>query len=99
MLIATASSGDTVFDNAGDDRFFAQTGGDNHLTGNVGADQFWIAAAERPEAANTVKDFTSGEDVLAIAGLGTSFDTLNISQVAEDTSISFGTHENGSGVI
>jgi len=82
-------SGDTVFGDAGDDRFFAQTGGDNHLTGNAGADQFWIAVAELPEAANTVKDFTSGEDVLGLAGLGASFDTLNISQVGEETSISF----------
>ena len=81
--------GDSAFGDAGDDRFFAQAGGDNLLTGGAGADQFWIAAGEPPAAANTVTDFTIGEDVLGVAGLGASFETLSISQTNGDAVISF----------
>jgi len=70
--------GDTVFGDEGDDRFFAQTGGDNLITGGAGADQFWIATGELPLAPNTVQDFTAGEDVLGIAGLGASFEALTL---------------------
>ncbi len=31
-------------------------------TGGAGTDQFWIADAELPEAANTITDFMSGVD-------------------------------------
>ena len=54
------------------------SGGDNILTGGAGADQFWIATAETPDATNIITDFTSGEDVLGIAGLGIGFDDLSI---------------------
>ncbi len=46
-----------------DDRIFAGSGGNNVFTGGDGADQFWIATGEIVEAANTISDFTSGEDV------------------------------------
>jgi len=60
------------------------------LTGGVGADQFWISTAELSEAANVITDFTSGEDVLGVAGIGASFEGLFISQNGSDTAIAFG---------
>ena len=57
----------------GADRFFTTNGGNNTITGGAGADQFWIATAEIPEAANTITDFTIDEDVIGIAGLGVSY--------------------------
>ena len=72
--------GDRIFADDGDDRIFAQDGGNNVITGNLGADQFWIANAQYPDSPNTITDFTSGEDVIGIAGLGIGFDDLNITQ-------------------
>jgi hypothetical protein len=82
-------SGDTLVGNTGSDRFFVQTGGDNLLTGGADADQFWIASTEIPQSVNTVTDFTLGEDVLGIGGLGASFDSLTLTQQGENTLIGF----------
>ncbi len=71
---------DRVFADGGDDRFFVLAGGDNVITGNLGADQFWIANGEIPESPNVITDFTSGEDVFGIAGLGIGYDDLSITQ-------------------
>ncbi len=78
---------DRIVGGAGDDKFFAISGGDNIITGGEGADQFWIATAEIPGAANIITDFASGEDVLGIAGLGIGFDDLSISQQEDNTLI------------
>ncbi|BAY81652.1 hypothetical protein NIES267_11290 [Calothrix parasitica NIES-267] len=78
---------DRVVGGEGADKFFATSGGDNILTGGAGADQFWIATAETPDSANIITDFTSGEDVLGIAGLGIGFDDLSISQQDDNTLI------------
>ncbi|MBD2775729.1 hypothetical protein [Iningainema tapete] len=80
-------SGDRLFGDDGNDRFFVQTGGNNVITGGVGTDQFWIAVAEIPKAVNTITDFVSGEDVIGIAGLGINFGQLSISQEGENTRI------------
>ncbi len=72
--------GDRIFADDGDDRIFALTGGSNSINGNLGADQFWIANGAIPESPNTINDFTSGEDVIGIAGLGIGFEDLEISQ-------------------
>lgn len=71
-------AGDRVLGGAGSDRLFAGTGGNNILTGGTGSDQFWIANAEAPASANTVTDFTPGEDVLGIGGLGVAFGDLTL---------------------
>ncbi|MDJ0571437.1 MAG: hypothetical protein QNJ53_20645 [Pleurocapsa sp. MO_192.B19] len=68
-------------------RFFAGDGGNNTLTGGVGADQFWIAVAEIPNAPNMVTDFNSTEDVIGIAGLGIGFGELNFTQQGDDVLI------------
>jgi hypothetical protein len=78
---------DRIVGGAGDDKFFAMSGGDNIITGGEGADQFWIATAEIPDSANTITDFTSGEDVLGIAGLGIGFDDLSITGQDDNTLI------------
>ncbi|MEL6165725.1 MAG: hypothetical protein AAFY21_07605 [Cyanobacteria bacterium J06641_2] len=78
---------DRIVGGEGADKFFATSGGDNILTGGAGADQFWIATAETPDAANIITDFTSGEDVLGIAGLGIGFDDLSITQQDDNTLI------------
>ena len=69
---------DRIFGDEGDDRLFAS--GDNLITGGEGADQFWIATAIIPKNSNSIDDFTLGEDVIGVAGLGISFDELNIVQ-------------------
>ncbi|MEL6463145.1 MAG: calcium-binding protein, partial [Cyanobacteria bacterium J06621_15] len=71
----------------GDDKFFAMNGGDNIIHGGAGADQFWIATAELPDGINTIKDFTSGEDVLGIAGLGIGFEDVSITQQGDNALI------------
>ncbi|MEL6460441.1 MAG: serine hydrolase [Cyanobacteria bacterium J06621_15] len=76
-----------VFGEAGDDSFFATSGGNNIVTGGEGKDQFWIAVAETPEAANTITDFTVGEDVIGIAGLGIGFSDINITQQEDNALI------------
>ena len=79
-----------IFGDAGDDRIFMTSNGDNLITGGEGADQFWVASAAIPESTNTVDDFTSGEDVIGIAGLGVGFDEISLVQQGENTSIGAG---------
>ena len=67
---------DRFYGDNGDDRFFTTSGGGNSINGNLGADQFWIADASIPESANIINDFTSGEDVIGIGGLGIGFEDL-----------------------
>lgn len=71
-------SSDRILGAAGDDRFFATSGGDNVISGGAGADQFWVASAEIPNAANIITDFTAEEDVIGIAGLGIGYSDLTI---------------------
>ena len=77
--ITILGTGDRVVGGEGEDLFFAQTGGDNTITGGKGKDQFWIAVAETPEAANTITDFEAGTDVIGIAGFDADFGQLEIS--------------------
>jgi hypothetical protein len=77
----------------GNDKLFVGTGGGNILSGGAGADQFWIANAEIPNAANTIVDFQIGTDVIGIQGaksLGIGATSLKLTQVGADTSIDFG---------
>ncbi|MEL6928233.1 MAG: serine hydrolase [Cyanobacteria bacterium J06600_6] len=84
---------DRVFAGVGDDAIFATSAGDNTITGGSGADQFWIAAAEPPDTANIITDFTLGEDVIGIAGLGIGFSDVAITQVEADALISVNNFE------
>ncbi len=86
-------SGDRAFGGAGTDRFFVITGGDNFLTGGIGADQFWIANAQLPDAVNTITDFEIGKDVIGIGGLGVSFGDLSLTQQNGNTLIATETED------
>ncbi|EHJ13349.1 calcium-binding protein, partial [Crocosphaera watsonii] len=86
-------TGDRALGGDGDDRFFVLSDGDNLITGGAGMDQFWIATAEIPEEINTITDFTSGEDVIGLAGLGIGFADLSITQQDADTLIALGNDE------
>ena len=79
---------DRVLAGSGNDAIFTTSSGDNTITGGEGADQFWIAAAELPDTANTITDFTLDEDVIGIAGLNIGFDDLNITNIQGDALIS-----------
>ena len=71
-------SGDRLLAGAGHDAIFTTNGGDNIITGGAGADSFWIANAELPDEPNTITDFTAGEDVIGVAGLGIGYSDLSI---------------------
>ncbi len=71
---------DRLVGDEGADRFFTTSGGDNVMTGGTKSDQFWIAVAQFPDTANIITDFTSGEDVLGLAGLSIGFEDLSITQ-------------------
>ncbi len=80
-------TGDRIIAGAGDDAIFATSGGDNIITGGAGADQLWIASAEIPDGINQITDFTSGEDVIGIAGLGIGFEDVSLTQQGDDALI------------
>ncbi|HHP7231070.1 MAG TPA: choice-of-anchor I family protein [Xenococcaceae cyanobacterium] len=84
LILGTA---DRAFGGAGDDRFFVTTGGDNTITGGAGKDQFWIATAELPEGINNITDFTAGEDVIGLAGLGIGFEAVSLTQQGDNALI------------
>jgi alkaline phosphatase len=71
---------DRVLGSDGDDAFYVGEGGDNLLSGGAGADQFWLLTDNIPNSANTVVDFSQGEDVIGIAnqGAGVNFDSLTL---------------------
>lgn len=81
------ASNDRLIGGEGDDKLFITTSGDNLLTGGAGADQFWIANGELPEAANTVTDFEAGVDAIGLGGLGLGFEDLSLTQQGTDTLI------------
>lgn len=84
---AILGTGDRILGGEGSDRFFATSGGDNTITGGAGADQFWIATASLPDAANVITDFTAGEDVIGIAGLAIGFEDVSITAIEGDALI------------
>lgn len=86
---STLGRNDTVFGENGSDRFFAQSSGGNTITGGKGSDQFWIASNQIPDSANTITDFSKGEDVIGVEGIGASFDSLSFTQQEENVLISF----------
>jgi len=73
----------------GNDQFFFPGGGANNIvTGGVDEDRFQILGADFSEGTNTIADFTSGEDTLAIAQVEASFADVVATSVDEGTLIS-----------
>lgn len=100
--LAGGRGNDEIHGNAGDDTIVGGRG-DDTMTGGADDDVFKFSVWERGE--DVVTDFTSGEDVIAIAGakythwifscyglFGGSdpFDVLDIAQVGDDTVIDAG---------
>ena len=85
--IIWASVYDRLFGEEGNDTLFAGDG-NSILHGGAGTDQFWIALATLPSAANTIADFEEGVDVIGIGGLGITFGDLSITQNGDDALIS-----------
>lgn len=74
-------SGDRILAGSGDDTMFLGSGqGANVVTGGEGADQFWLLtdSVDIPEEAQTITDFTLGEDVMGFGATGLGFDDLSI---------------------
>ncbi len=90
--IIFAGSNNSIFAGADDDTLFLGSGeGDNIVTGGSGMDQFWIVTDKDmlPTNANTITDFTIGEDVIGF-GFGITdltFEDLTLTQNGADTTI------------
>ncbi|MEM7760362.1 MAG: alkaline phosphatase [Cyanobacteria bacterium P01_A01_bin.40] len=91
--VAILGTGDRLVGADGADRFFVSNGGENTITGGGDADQFWLANAQISESLNTVTDFESGVDVIGIAGLDTTFESLSITDSEDGALIGVGESE------
>ena len=85
-----AGTNNRIIAGSGDDILFVgSAGGDNVITGGSGQDQFWIVtdAIDLPLEANTITDFTSGDDVIGFGATSLSFDDLDLIQEGNNTVI------------
>ncbi len=88
--ILFAGSNNRILAGSGDDTLFLGYGeGDNTVTGGSGMDQFWLLTDDGtlPAEANTITDFTIGEDVIGFGATDLSFDDLMLTQNGADTTI------------
>jgi Ca2+-binding RTX toxin-like protein len=84
--INVGSSRNRIFGGIGDDIINVLDGaGTNYLNGGDGKDQFWLvrAAGDRPAAKQYIMDWTAGEDVIGLSGVG--FASLSFEQAGSDT--------------
>ncbi|EAZ90223.1 M10 family metallopeptidase C-terminal domain-containing protein [Crocosphaera chwakensis] len=88
--ILFAGSNNRIMAGSGDDMLFLGYGeGNNTVTGGSGMDQFWLTTDDEtlPTEANTITDFTIGEDVIGFGATDLSFDDLMLTQNGADTTI------------
>ncbi|WP_198648444.1 5'-nucleotidase C-terminal domain-containing protein, partial [Cyanothece sp. BG0011] len=88
--IIFAGSNHRILAGSGDDMLFLGYGeGNNVVTGGSGMDQFWLLTDDGtlPTEANTITDFTMGEDVIGFGATDLSFDDLMFTQNGADTTI------------
>ncbi|MGK7954553.1 MAG: 5'-nucleotidase C-terminal domain-containing protein [Crocosphaera sp.] len=88
--IIFAGSNNRIIAGSGDDMLFLSYGeGDNVVTGGSGMDQFWLTTddIDLPTNANTITDFTIGEDVIGFGATALSYDDLMLTQNGFDTTI------------
>ncbi len=88
--IIFAGSNNRIIAGPGDDMLFLGYGeGGNTVTGGSGMDQFWLTNddVDVPANANTITDFTIGEDVIGFGATDLSFDDLMLTQNGADTTI------------
>jgi glycerophosphoryl diester phosphodiesterase len=80
---------DRLIGNEGDDQFFFPNGGANNIvTGGAGADRFQIKDPDVRLGTNTITDFISGEDTIAIAGVEATFADITRTATDEGTLLS-----------
>ncbi|NBD16801.1 MAG: glycerophosphodiester phosphodiesterase [Cyanobacteria bacterium] len=73
----------------GNDQFFFPGGGANNIvTGGADEDRFQILGPDFSDGTNTITDFTSEEDILAVAGVEASFADVVTTSIDEGTLIS-----------
>jgi Ca2+-binding RTX toxin-like protein len=85
--ILIAGEGDFLAGGEGDDDLFAGLGGST-LTGGEDPDLFWVAVAGLPDRPGTLTDFTPGDDLIGLAGLGLGFGDVVQRAVDEDLLLS-----------
>ena len=83
-----AGTNNHIIAGSGDDTLFVgSAGGKNVITGGSGMDQFWIVtdSVDLPAEANSITDFTIGEDVIGFGATDLSFNDLNLMQDGSNT--------------
>ncbi len=84
-LILGGNGNDKLFGQAGDDVFLAGKGHDT-ITGGSGADSFVFT---RGDGTNVITDYQAGTDHILFIGKVAGLANLNITQVGDDTHVSF----------
>ncbi len=83
-----AGTNNHIIAGSGDDTLFVgSAGGKNVITGGSGMDQFWIVtdSVDLPAEANSITDFTIGEDVIGFGATDLSFNDLDLMQDGSNT--------------
>ncbi len=83
-----AGNGNRLLAGTGNDLLFLGNGeGNNVVTGGAGEDQFWLVtdSEDLPPMAQTITDFTPGEDVIGLATTDFAFEDLNLGQDGSHT--------------
>ncbi|MGB3404703.1 MAG: DVUA0089 family protein [Microcoleaceae cyanobacterium] len=84
--ILIGGDGDRLYGGVGDDNLIA-TGDGVLMSGDQGADQFFVTTAFVPGSPTVVADFEAGIDLIGIGGLGLTFTDLSITQDGDDAVI------------
>lgn len=87
-ILVGRQGNDSLVGGEGSDTFFGGRGADIY-SGGEGADKFWLARGKLPQAVNTITDFETETDVLALAGVAevNQFADLSLVQMGKDTRI------------
>jgi glycerophosphoryl diester phosphodiesterase len=88
--ILFGGSNNRILAGSGDDILYIGSGGGNNvITGGLGADQFWVVTdtVDLPSSANTISDFVLGTDVIGFANTSLDFTGLTIVQEGQNTLI------------
>ncbi|MDR9403798.1 MAG: calcium-binding protein, partial [Halothece sp. Uz-M2-17] len=84
-----SGNNDRLIGGNGNDQFFFPNGSANSTaTGGAGADRFQVKDPDLRLGTNTITDFTSGEDTIAIAGVEANFGDVVFTSIDEGTLIS-----------
>jgi hypothetical protein len=87
MFRLGGSTGGRALGGDGDDKFFANSGGGNLLSGGAGKDIFNIFVSDVLSSANTILDFQSGTDKIEILGGITSISSARLAFTGSNISI------------